>query len=106
MTVVEKIDFLIKSVNRNEASFSLKYRIRKHAISKWRNNTSEPKAFNVAFLCQKFGFDVDDFLDPTSSLDANNLRPNEHMIKSAKKNQDGRDEDYPPEDNARYEERD
>lgn len=107
MTVVEKIDYLIKHLDMPEKAFAKKYRIRKNIISKWRTGEALPKPENVAFLCEKFGFEINDFLDSNSSLDNHSLASNEHIVLGKKsQTQAGINEDYPPEDNARYEERD
>lgn len=108
MTVVEKVDYLIKKLDLNEKEFSRKYRIRKNIIKKWRSGEAKPKPENVKFLCEKFGLSVDDFLDEDSTLDMNNHFANEHRIvgKAKASKSEAASEDYPHEDNSRYEEKD
>ncbi len=109
MTVVEKVDFLIKKLDLTEKEFSRKYRIRKNIIKKWRTGEARPKPENVQYLCDKFGLSVEDFLDNDSSLDMHNYFANEHRIvkkASSQKKVSAVSEDYPQEDNSRYEEKD
>ena len=109
MTVIEKVDFLIKKLDLTEKEFSRKYRIRKNIIKKWRSGEATPKAENVRYLCDKFGLSVEDFLDNDSSLDMHNYFANEHRIvkkASSMKKVNAVSEDYPQEDNSRYEEKD
>lgn len=109
MTVVEKVDFLIKKLDLTEKEFSRKYRIRKNIIKKWRTGEAQPKPENVRYLCDKFGLSVEDFLDSDSSLDMHNHFANEHKVVSkmtSSKKKAAISEDYPHEDNSRYEEKD
>lgn len=108
MTVIEKIDYLINKLNISEKQFAKTYRIRRNLILKWRNNQLAPKIENVSYLCDKFNFEVDDFLDSKSTLDSQSCPNNEHKIKVKQNSQNNSsiNEDYPHEDNARYEERD
>lgn len=108
MTVVEKVDYLLKHLQLSERQFSAKYRIRKSAIKKWRSGEELPKPENVKYLCQKLNFSVADFLDDNSTLDTKGGYADEHVIltslSSAK--DDVVSEDFPREDNFRYEEKD
>ena len=109
MTVVEKVDYLIKKLDLTEKEFSRKYRIRKNIIKKWRSGEAKPKPENVKFLCEKFDLSVEDFLDEDSTLDMHNYFANEHRVVSKAGNQKKNNvvsEDYPQEDNSRYEEKD
>ena len=109
MTVVEKVDFLIKKLDLTEKEFSRKYRIRKNIIKKWRSGEATPKPENVRYLCDKFGLSVEDFLDNDSSLDMHNYFANEHRVvgkANSSKNRSAVSEDFPHEDNSRYEEKD
>ena len=54
MTVVEKIDYLLKRLDLTEKQFSIRYRIRKHTIEKWRKGEALPKRENVEYLCKCF----------------------------------------------------
>lgn len=109
MTVVEKVDYLIKKLDLSEKEFSKKYRIRKNIIKKWRSGEATPKAENVRYLCDKFGLSVTDFLDDDSTLDMNAKFANEHKVLGkfeGKKKSCAVHEDFPQEDNSRYEEKD
>lgn len=108
MTVIEKVDYLLKCLNLSERQFAKKYRIRKNVISKWRNNEVSPKPENVRFLCDKFGFSVEDFLNDESTLAFSHKYADEHRILGKIKVNDAQfnNEDFPNEDNPRYEEKD
>ncbi len=108
MTVIEKVDYLIKHLDLNEKQFAKKFRIRKNVISKWRAGALSPKPENIKYLCEKFGFELNDFLDDNSTLDFKDSNKNKHVILGIKKvhNESAVSEDYPHEDNSRYEEKD
>lgn len=108
MTVIEKIDYLIKYLDLPERVFSKKFRIRKNIIKKWRQGIATPKPENVAYLCEQFDFSVSDFLDESSSIDVNGCYADEHKCvrKITSNNEEGQSEDFPHEDNFRYEEKD
>ena len=108
MTVVEKIDYLLKRLDLTEKQFSIRYRIRKHTIEKWRKGEALPKRENVEYLCKCFNLSVGDFLDDDSSLKLDGCFADEHKILGQIDQQQDCDfsEDYPREDNSRYEEKD
>ncbi len=109
MTVVEKVDYLLKCLDLTERQFAKKYRIRKNVISKWRQGVSSPKPENVNYLCDKFGLSVSDFLDESSTLDISQKYADEHRIIgkfNVNSIEANNNEDYPNEDNSRYEEKD
>lgn len=110
MTVIEKVDYLLKCLDLTERQFAKKYRIRKNVISKWRQGTLSPKSENVAYLCDKFGLSISDFLDESSTLDINKKYADEHRIlgKIRANEEHINSEDFPNEDNSRsrYEEKD
>lgn len=108
MTVVEKVDYLIKRLDLSEKQFAKKFRIRKNVISKWRQGSLSPKPENVKYLCEKFGFAINDFLDDNSTLDLEDSKNNKHVILGNVKEHSefAVSEDYPHEDNSRYEEKD
>lgn len=108
MTVVEKVDYLLKCLDLTERQFAKKYRIRKNVISKWRQGSLMPKPENVAYLCDKFGLSVSDFLDEQSTLDITQKYADEHRIlgKFPANAECVNSEDFPHEENTRYEEKD
>lgn len=108
MTVVEKVDYLLKCLDLTERQFAKKYRIRKNVISKWRKGTLSPKPENVNYLCDKFGLSLSDFLDESSTLDISQKYADEHRIlgKFNASAEATNNEDFPNEDNSRYEEKD
>ncbi len=108
MTVIEKVDYLLKCLDLSERQFAKKYRIRKNIITKWREGQATPKRENVAYLCDKFNLSVEDFLDDNSTLDISAKYADEHKILGKIKLNEStfNNEDFPNEDNARYEEKD
>ena len=107
MTVIEKVDYLINKLHLSEIEFSIKFRIRKSAIGKWRKGIAQPKVENIAYLCKVMKFQVQDFLNDSSTLDRNHIKEGEHMILALQDNNvNACDEDFPKENNMRYEERD
>ena len=107
MTVLEKFEFLIKLRGMSEHKFLAKYHVHFALVKRMRAGY-EPQEADVKKICKIFNFDIKDFLDPTSSL-SQTLKPGEHTIKRAvpiKVPEDVVLEDYPHEDNSRYEEKD
>lgn len=107
MTVLEKIDYLEKSLDLSERRFAKEYHIPKSLLKKWRQGKDSPKGENLAFLCEQFGLSLNDFMDDSSSISHSNKFANEHDC-VAKINDNPPVcliyEDYPREDNSRYEE--
>lgn len=109
MTVIQKVDYFIKKLGISEKEFAYLFRIRKNIIAKWRKGEAEPKPENVQYLCDQMGFSVTDFLDNSSTLDESMKFADEHMILGKyndQKDSDAPSEDFPKEDNSRYEEKD
>lgn len=108
MTVIEKIDYLIKYLDIPERVFAKKFRIRKNIIKKWRLGQAVPKPENVNYLCEQFDLSTQDFLDESSSINIKGCYADEHKCvrKISTLAQEGLNEDYPNEDNSRYEEKD
>ncbi len=108
MTVIEKIDYLIKYLDLSERKFSKVYRIRKNIIKKWRLGQAIPKPENVKYLCEQFNLSVQDFLDDNSSINVQGCYADEHKCvgQISPNPVEGISEDYPVEDNFRYEEKD
>lgn len=108
MTVVDKIDYLIRSLDISERQFLRKYHIRHSSVKKWRNSSLKPCKSELIYLCDCFDLSIDDFMDDTSTISYLDIKDDEHLC--AKKKQaeinDTVNEDYPFEDNARYEEKD
>lgn len=108
MTVVEKIDYLIRSVDIPERKFARKYHIRHSNIKKWRNSSLKPCKSELFYLCDCFNLSIDDFMDDTSTISYIDIKDNEHLCAKKTHEEIGNtvNEDYPFEDNARYEEKD
>ena len=107
MTVLEKLEFLTKSYGLTEHKFLQKYHAHYGLMKKLRNGYVA-QASDVKKLCHILEFEINDFLDETSSV-SKDLRAGEHFIKKAPSQREYKDvvlEDYPHEDNSRYEEKD
>lgn len=107
MTVLEKLEFLAKSYGLTEHKFLQKYHAHYGLMKRIRlGYKTEPK--DVKKLCKILDFDVEDFLNDSSSV-SNELKEGEHFVKKATPQvvpENVISEDYPPEDNSRYEEKD
>lgn len=107
MTVLEKIDYLEKALDLSEMKFAKKYKISFFLLKKWRNGQALPKKENLAYLCEQFGLSLGDFMDDNSSISYESKYADEHAC-IGKVNQNKPVsliyEDYPREDNSRYEE--
>ena len=107
MTVLEKLEFLAKSYGLTEHKFLQKYHAHYGLIKKLRGGY-EAQPSDVKKLCKILDFDIEDFLSNSSSVD-HKLKDGEHFVKKATPQQIPTDvvlEDYPREDNSRYEEKD
>lgn len=107
MTVLEKFEYLVKSYGLNEHKTLAKFHVHFGLMKKMRAGyVAQPG--DVKKLCRILNFDVADFLDSTSSI-APKLNEGEHVIKKAQEKEIpgyAVSEDYPHEDNSRYEEKD
>lgn len=107
MTVLEKLEFLAKSFGLTEHKFLQKYHAHYGLMKRIRlGYKTEPR--DVKKLCRILDFDVEDFLDDSSSV-SSELKEGEHFVKKATplvEPAHAISEDYPPEDNSRYEEKD
>lgn len=107
MTVLEKLEYLAKSYGLTEHKFLQKYHAHFGLMKKLRSGyVAQPG--DVKKLCKILNFDVVDFLDETSSV-SRDLKEGEHFVKSAEPQKMPKYpifEDYPREDNSRYEEKD
>ena len=107
MTVLEKLEYLVKSYGLTEHKFLQKYHAH-YGLMKRIRGGYVPEAKDVKKLCKILDFDVNDFLDDSSSVN-HVLKEGEHFVKKATPQvipQDAVLEDYPHEDNSRYEEKD
>ena len=107
MTVLEKLEFLAKSYGLTEHKFLQKYHAHYGLMKRIRlGYKAEPR--DVKKLCKILDFDVEDFLSDSSSV-SSQLKAGEHFVKKATPQvvpENAISEDYPPEDNSRYEEKD
>ena len=107
MTLLEKLEFLAKSYGLTEHKFLQKYHAHYGLMKKLRTGY-KADAKDVKKLCKILDFDINDFLDDSSTV-SNEIKEGEHFVKKASPISISKDmvlEDYPPEDNSRYEEKD
>ena len=109
MTVLEKVLFLQKSYNLNDRAFCSRFRIKYGLLKKWKDGSVKPESKYLFFLCCELELDINDFMSDDSTLSKEGMKNNEHLCKVHKKNQPIESEileDFPREDNSRYEEKD
>ena len=108
MTVLEKVLFLQKSYNLNDRAFCSRFRIKYGLLKKWKANVVTPESKYLFYLCCELELDINDFMSNNSTLSKDNIKENEHMCKVHQKEHSDNVvlEDFPREDNSRYEEKD
>lgn len=109
MTVLEKVLFLQKSYNLSDRSFCSRFRIKYGILKKWKDKVIEPESKYLFYLCCELELDINDFMSNESTLSKENIKEGEHICKIHKKNKTITSEileDFPREDNSRYEEKD
>ena len=109
MEFIEKLLYLQKSYNLNDRSFSTRFKIKYSVLKKWKHESIEPDRKYLLFLCNELGIDVDDFMSSSSCLTKEQLKEGEHICAihvKHKKDDQVIFEDFPREDNSRYEEKD
>lgn len=109
MTVLEKVLFLQKSYNLNDRSFCSRFRIKYGILKKWKDKVLEPESKYLFYMCCELELDADDFMSSSSTLSKELMKDGEHICKTHKKEKKVNSEileDFPREDNSRYEEKD
>lgn len=108
MTPIEKVLFLQKSFNLNDRAFCSKFRIKHPLFKKWKSNIVAPEEKYLFYLCCELELDVKDFMSNESTLVKENMSKDEHLCKRHEKKHVESEvlEDFPREDNSRYEEKD
>lgn len=107
MTLKDKIDFIQKRSGFGDKKFCKTYRISLPVLWQIRKDLYKPEKSELAFLCQKFNLDLDDFMDDKSSVKIIGIKPGDHPCKLANVQADSDIyEDFPWESNDRYEEKD
>lgn len=105
MKVLEKIELLIKGHGITERQFLMQYHAH-FGLAKRIRGGYNPNVNDVKKMCRLLNFDPVDFLDPTSTL-VEPVREGEHLVKPfVQASNNAVYEDYPHEDNSRYEEKD
>lgn len=109
MKPVEKVLFLQKSYNLDDRAFCSRFRIKYGLLKKWKEGSVTPDSKHLFYLCCELELDVDDFMSDASTLIKEGMKANEHLCavhKKAKHVESEVLEDFPREDNSRYEEKD
>ena len=109
MKPIEKVLFLQKSYNLNDRTFCSRFRIKYGMLKKWKEGKTEPESKYLFYLCCELELDINDFMSNDSTLSKDNMKPGEHLCGSHRKNKPSETavlEDFPREDNSRYEEKD
>lgn len=107
MTVSEKIFYLEKVYNLDDRGFSKRFKIKLPLLKKilYKEKSTEEK--DVKFLCKELELDPEDFVDIDSVLIPDQLIKGSHLCKRITKVSTSMiSEDFPMEDNSRYEEKD
>lgn len=103
MRTIEKIDFIIKTTKWSEKRFIRKFYLPKDALDKWHGG-AEITEKDVKNICKYFRLEPKDFLDDSLNIF---LKSTERFcVFSLHEEEITSLEDYPHEDNARYEEKD
>lgn len=103
MTTIEKIDFIIKTTKWSDRRFQKKFYLKKDSLEKWRSKEVIPNENDVRNICKYFHLEIKDFLDDSKNIF---LKDTEKFCNFSLNEEDVVFEDYPHEDNARYEEKD
>ena len=102
MKTIEKIDFIIKTTKWSKRRFTKKFYLPKDALDKWYAG-EEPKENDVRNICKYFRLDIKDFLN--DNLNIFLMCTDKFCVFSLHDDEIGVPEDFPMEDNARYEEK-
>ncbi len=102
MTAIEKIDFIIKTTKWSDRRFTKKFYLKKDSLEKWRNKEIEPMEKDVRNICKYFHLEISDFLDANKIIF---LKNTDKFCNFSLNEEEVVSEDYPNEDNARYEEK-
>ena len=108
MKLLDKILFLQDSQKLSDREFTHKFKIKHSLFLKWKKGHVVPIKSDLITLCEAFSLDIDDFMNETSTLLKEDIHQDEHLC-SLKKKEEKQNvilEDFAPEDNSRYEERD
>ena len=103
MITIEKIDFILKTTRWSEKRFARKFFLQKDALDRWHLGEDIHEK-DVQNICKYFRLDPKDFLDDTKNIFLKST--NKFCEFSLNEEEIENPEDYPHEDNARYEERD
>ena len=103
MTAIEKIDFIIDTTKWSDRRFQKKFYLKKDSLEKWRNSEVLISEKDVKNICKYFRLDINDFLDESKKIF---LKDTDKFCNFSLNDQNVVDEDYPNEDNSRYEEKD
>lgn len=103
MKAIEKIDFIIKTTKWSKRRFTKKFYLAKDALDRWYAG-DEPDENDVKNICKYFRLSPQDFLNDNLNIFLKST--DKFCVFSLDDNDISSPEDYPREDNARYEEKD
>lgn len=103
MLAIEKIDFIIKTLKWSDKRFSKKFYLKKDSLEKWRSKEVFPMEKDVKNICKYFHLEINDFLDDSRIIF---LKNTDKFCNFSLNDDEVVNEDYPQEDNSRYEEKD
>lgn len=109
MTPLEKVLFIQKSYNLSDRAFCSRFRIKYGMLKKWKDGIIQPVSKYLFYLCCEVELDINDFMSNNSTLSKENMKEGEHLCAAHKKEKITNSEileDFPREDNSRYEEKD
>ena len=103
MTAIEKIDFIIKTLKWSEKRFTKKFYLKKDSLEKWRSKEVSPNEADVKNICKYFHLNTQDFLNEERIIFLKNA---DKFCNFSMNEEEAVPEDFPREDNFRYEEKD
>lgn len=103
MTALEKIEFILKTLKWSEKRFTKKFYLKPNSLENWRSKTTKPNENDVRNICKYFHLNVNDFLNDERIIF---LKNSDKFCNFSMDDENTVSEDYPREDNSRYEEKD
>ncbi len=103
MTALEKIEFILKTLKWSEKRFTRKFYLKSDSLENWRNGNNIPNESDVKNICKYFKLNIKDFLNEDRVIF---LKNSDKFCSFSMNEESTVPEDFPREDNSRYEEKD
>ena len=103
MTALEKVEFIIKTLKWSEKRFTRKFYLKSDSLENWRHGNSAPNESDVKNICKYFHLNTKDFLNNDRIIFLKNA---DKFCNFSMDEENTISEDFPKEDNSRYEEKD